>query len=228
VDNNGNTPLAAAIESGENAMVDLFREHGANVPDSTTETLFNAAKEGELDQIKALVCTGVKINTKGYNDKTLLHSSIRSDNLQLVDWLINHGLDVNARDKGGCTPLHFVASPSGTDRTDIAESLLSHGADINAKDGEGETVLHEAATYHNQLLMKSLLSHGADINTRNIWDITPLHRYVSNNDPEFVEFLVKHGADVNAKDNDGRTALSIAMEYGHSEIVKLLKEHGAT
>jgi ankyrin repeat protein len=59
----------------------------------------------------------------------------------VAELLLAHKADVNAKSKGGFTPLHFAASEG---HQDVAEVLLAHKADVNTKDDSGWTPLHYA------------------------------------------------------------------------------------
>ncbi|EAX96438.1 ankyrin repeat protein, putative [Trichomonas vaginalis G3] len=48
----------------------------------------------------------------------------------LVEYLISNGLDINAKDEVGQTPLHFAADHNCKEITEI---FISNGADINSK-----------------------------------------------------------------------------------------------
>jgi S1-C subfamily serine protease len=52
--------------------------------------------------------------------------------------LLDSGVDVNARDRGGRTALHLAARQG---QADVARYLLSRGADLNARDAVGRTPL---------------------------------------------------------------------------------------
>jgi len=69
--------------------------------------------------------------------------------------LLADGADVNARDKTGCTPLHWAAE---WDHEEVAGVLLDDGADVDAQDGDGRTPLPRAAS---EQMRKLLRRHGA-------------------------------------------------------------------
>jgi len=54
-----------------------------------------------------------------------LHWAVRSGNISIVNLLITKGVDVNAKDKRGRTPLQ-LAEQNGY--TEIVELLRKHGA----------------------------------------------------------------------------------------------------
>ena len=68
-----------------------------------------------------------------------LHEAAEHGRKPVVEWLLDHGAEVNAKDKNGDTPLHFAAFFG---HRDVAELLLANQAEINAKDSNGVTPLH--------------------------------------------------------------------------------------
>ena len=55
-------------------------------------------------------------------------------NIEVVKQHLAAGTDVNAKNDGGYTPLHYAAFNG---HKEIAELLIAKGADVNAKDGIG-------------------------------------------------------------------------------------------
>lgn len=60
----------------------------------------------------------------------------------VVEYLLQCGANVLARDDGGLIPLHNACSFG---HADVVLLLLEHGADANARDNWNYTPLHEAA-----------------------------------------------------------------------------------
>ena len=60
----------------------------------------------------------------------------------VVEYLLQNGADVQARDDGGLIPLHNACSFG---HAEVVNLLLQHGADPNARDNWNYTPLHEAA-----------------------------------------------------------------------------------
>jgi ankyrin repeat protein len=60
----------------------------------------------------------------------------------VVGLLLEYGVDVDARDGKGGTPLHHAAEE---EHTKVARLLLEYGADVNARNNTGSTPLHSAA-----------------------------------------------------------------------------------
>lgn len=114
-----------------------------------------------------------------YEDKydNILHymiSAFEKEHLRIADFkaLIESGVDVNARDKEGQSPLHYTTLyPNFA----LAKILISHDADIHAEDKMGNTVLWRAVKNYRgekELLdiILLLLEKGADINKKNNYD----------------------------------------------------------
>lgn len=78
--------------------------------------------------------------------------------VECVRVLAAAGAGVNARDKGGNTPLHE------TFLTDVEEELLKLGADVNARNNDGETPIF---TTVDDDAMALFIQHGADLTIRN-------------------------------------------------------------
>ncbi|EAY09395.1 ankyrin repeat protein, putative [Trichomonas vaginalis G3] len=105
---------------------------------------------------------GSDINAKsitlGYS---ALHSTSKYNCIEESKLLISYGININAKDNQGKTPL-IVASKSNHE--EMVALLVSYGADVNEKDNTGQTALHYAAAIDNDKAIDILLSHDADIN----------------------------------------------------------------
>ncbi|KAF3848863.1 hypothetical protein F7725_015360 [Dissostichus mawsoni] len=150
----GNTPLDL-VKDGDTDIQDLLRGDAA---------LLDAAKKGCLARVQKL-CSPDNINcrdTQGRNS-TPLHLA--------AEYLLEHGADVNAQDKGGLIPLHNAASYG---HVDIAALLIKFNTCVNATDKWAFTPLHEAAQKGRTQLCALLLAHGADPTMKNQEVQTPL------------------------------------------------------
>ncbi|XP_035759950.1 poly [ADP-ribose] polymerase tankyrase-1-like, partial [Neolamprologus brichardi] len=127
--------------------------------------LLDAAKKGCLARVQKL-CSPENINcrdTQGRNS-TPLHLAAGYNNLEVAEYLLEHGADVNAQDKGGLIPLHNAASYG---HVDIAALLIKYNTCVNATDKWAFTPLHEAAQKGRTQLCALLLAHGADPTMKN-------------------------------------------------------------
>jgi len=81
--------------------------------------------------------------------------------LELMDWLITQGADINARDEYERTPLHYHAQVNNVEKVAL---LLERGADIEAQDKYKNTPLHFAE--YNAEVAQLFIEKGADIKAK--------------------------------------------------------------
>eukprot|EP00055_Hartaetosiga_balthica_P002827 m.5416 g.5416 ORF g.5416 m.5416 type:complete len:423 (-) comp2401_c0_seq1:893-2161(-) len=170
-------------------------------------------------------------NVHAIHDKshgTALHDAVQFGNMGTAKYLVSLGIDINAQDVNGTTPLHIASQscfPS------ICEHLLEKGALPSLSDKCGRTPLHltdcdDVASF--------LVQYGCDIEARDVNGRTALNTFhhggegLSTIPHSFsVEFLIEHGADVNTKDNEHNTPLHYAALYGMRLNMKQLLKAGA-
>ena len=212
--------------------------------------LFNAIKNGKLDVVRILLRNNPNwITSKDQDGKTPIYHAAESDNVAIVQYLIECGADVNAKSDTERTPLHIAVCRRAED---IIKMLVEYGTDVNAKDSRGTTSLHWAmtrsiteGTAKDRIeIARFLISNGADVNARILGylftmadydqdnNITPLHLMMTEFDDDeaqhiqFLQFLVSHGADVNARTKYGNTPLDYAIFENKIEFVQFLLSHG--
>lgn len=84
------------------------------------------------------------------------------DVLELMNYLIQKGCDINRRDIDGNTAVFFAASEE-----DRLQFLINKGADINYLNNKGETALMQAARLNSLYKTETLLKTGADTKIKN-------------------------------------------------------------
>ncbi|XP_034993677.1 poly [ADP-ribose] polymerase tankyrase-2 isoform X3 [Zootoca vivipara] len=208
--------------------------------------LLEAAKAGDVDTVKKL-CTVQSVNCRDIEGRqsTPLHFAAGYNRVSVVEYLLQHGADVHAKDKGGLVPLHNACSYG---HYEVAELLVKHGAVVNVADLWKFTPLHEAAAKGKYEICKLLLQHGADPTKKNRDGNTPLD-LVKDGDTDIQDLLrgdaalldaAKKGClarvkklcspdNVNCRDTQGRhsTPLHLAAGYNNLEVAEYLLQHGA-
>ncbi|XP_053163606.1 poly [ADP-ribose] polymerase tankyrase-2 isoform X4 [Hemicordylus capensis] len=235
-----------ASQMGNESVQQLLQE---GVPLGNSEAdrqLLEAAKAGDVDTIRKL-CTVQSVNCRDIEGRqsTPLHFAAGYNRVSVVEYLLQHGADVHAKDKGGLVPLHNACSYG---HYEVAELLVKHGAVVNVADLWKFTPLHEAAAKGKYEICKLLLQHGADPTKKNRDGNTPLD-LVKDGDTDIQDLLrgdaalldaAKKGClarvkklcspdNVNCRDTQGRhsTPLHLAAGYNNLEVAEYLLQHGA-
>ena len=145
---------------------------------TNSTAIHEATEHGHLDILKFLIQSGVSVNhRKDHNGYTPLHSAIcsRKGNSQerIVQYLINHGANVNALDIENNSPLYtavhkIVSGVCGKENKwlqRIVQLLLDSGACISHAAVDGRTMLHLIARKNSrtsQLVLNMLLESKPD------------------------------------------------------------------
>ena len=126
--------------------------------------MIKAAKKGDTRIVKELLDNDVSlINARDSDHSTPLHCAVWKGHKDIVELLLKHGADVNAKNQNehwGDTPLHAAAHAN---QRDIAEILIAHKADVNAKNSSGRTPLAETEFHKAKQVAKLLGEHGATL-----------------------------------------------------------------
>ena len=132
--------------------VEFLLEHGVS-PDTTWRNAWSAiplallstTNDNAYEIIKLLLQYSADVSPDT-NMATPLHYASYNDNPQTINLLIDHGLDVNAQDKNGNTPLHCAKSFL-KENPRVIKTLLEHGADPNIRNKDGK--LYSEITWEN-------------------------------------------------------------------------------
>jgi cytohesin len=128
--------------------------------------------------------------------------AVRYDMINATRLLLDHGANLNARDRDGNTLLHIA-----TGRDNILEMLLDRGANADATGDRKRTPLHIAVDFSEAGSVNILLEHGANVNARDNMDITPLHFAARKKNVDISKLLLDRKANVEARDRHGNTPL---------------------
>ncbi len=97
--------------------------------------ILEAARDGDLDELKRLLKTDPSSVKSADGENGAIHSAASSDQVDAVSLLLDFGVDINAKDEDGMTPLHRAAD--GNLRT--ARLLIQRGANLRIRDKRGYT-----------------------------------------------------------------------------------------
>lgn len=122
-----------------------------------TELLINAAIDGNLAEVQALIAKGADVNAKDAKGRSALGAASASGHLKVVQALLAKGADVN-EENNGITAL-MLASFGG--RFEVVKALLAGGADVNMKSDKGSTALSVASNSGHTQIVQLLKRAGA-------------------------------------------------------------------
>lgn len=210
--------------------------------------LLDASKAGDLETVQRIVlATPHTVNCRDLDGRhsTPLHFAAGYNRVPVVEFLLEHGAEVHASDKGGLVPLHNACSYG---HYEVTELLVKHGANVNVADLWKFTPLHEAAAKGKYEIVKLLLKHGADPSKKNRDGAAPLD-LVREGDQDVADMLRGNAAlldaakkgclarvqrlvsteNINCRDAQGRnsTPLHLAAGYNNFEVAEYLLENGA-
>lgn len=234
------TPLVAAIKEMNSPdqfeIVKYLLEHGAktnSITDQCVSPLYLAAQRGDHCLVTMLLNHGANVN--GYDhfkQAPPLWAAVESDNVDMVQTLLDQGADPNAVSEIGTdvVPIFLSLCSRKESQTEaIMLSFLEKGANVNIRGPSGDTPLHFACSlgFHEELV-NLLIAYGAEVNAVNKSGLTPLHLSCRKTDSAVVKILVENGADINAhhlpqnmtplmlvcKDNFAFRLIPLLLSYG--------------
>ena len=184
-----------------------------------------ATPSGDSNYIKAIISEDPgRINQKDSYGDSLLHLAVREGNVEIINYLVSMGANINIQDLNDETPLHTAVNIGNLD---TVIQLVVNGADINIKDSIGNTPLHDAVENEQIQIAEYLISQQAAINTQNNEHQSPLFEAVASDKIEMSKLLIFRGANVNTKDEERKSPLHAAVINKNIEIVKYLTMKGA-
>lgn len=219
----GETPLISAIATGDDELVQLMSQRGANVEvrcaDQVTP-LMHAVNHGYLSILELLLSRGAQVDTTtaGW---TALHRAADMVNVPMVKSLLAKGADIEARSPRDFSPEKHSLTRQGSDLGEYDEADAS-GSDL------GWTALLRAATNGQEAMVRLLVERGAHTEARSPNHGTPLICAAEGNYEAIVEFLLKSGANVDAEDEFGWKPLHrVIVNRGGEGVAQMLLTHGA-
>jgi ankyrin repeat protein len=161
---NGISALDLAVKNNSAEIVQILLDNNANfnLTDTNGDNViyylvqsYNPQKKEVFDsKLKMLEGKGLKLNSQQKNGNTLYHMAVAKNNLSLMKFIDNLGIDINAKNNEGLTALHKAALVSQDDV--ILKHLLSKGAKKEIKTDFKETAYDIAS--ENEALKKNKVS----------------------------------------------------------------------
>ena len=187
-----------------------------------------------------------------YSEYSPLQLALVMNCLPSVQWLVEHGADLNAEEN----PSFLLAVRYGNQ--EFIDYVVEHGANVHAlnrvkvdafqaalygKKYENLQIIHDlghtvqkyggkafrnAITDRNYEVLDFFIHNGVDINYNKpdsvySFNPTPLCVAARYVDLKMCKYLVEHGADVTITEKDGMRPYSIAIEKGDMEMAEYFK-----
>ncbi len=206
---------------------------------SADPTLVTAAKDDDLQAVRAQLLKHVNVNEPARDGSTALLWAVYHGNVEMTRALLSAGSPVNAPNHYGITPL-LQASRAGD--AALIGMLVKAGADVGLRHPDGETPLMAAARTGHLDAVKLLIEGGANVNAADAYQQeTPLMWAAAEGHVDVVSTLLQAGADPNAKahvtglddrkhgdyPSGGFTALMFAARNGHGDVAAALMKAGS-
>jgi ankyrin repeat protein len=236
----GMTALMFAAQQKDPRSTALLLEAGADpnavAPEEGWSALVIAAALGNAEAAHVLLANKADpniVDNLGYT--ALIYAARQSPATALVEDLLDHGADPNARIAKDAPNLETrsginfygataLAMAAHTNNYGIIEALIKHGADPELATERGTTPLMLAAecAYQQNLArpaeeratalktIKLLVAHSAKVSAVGQFNVTALHCAAMHGLNEVIRFVVSKGASLDLEDAAGQTPLSIA------------------
>jgi hypothetical protein len=138
--------------------------------------------------VRALLGAGADSQYKYRGTTNLLFLAVQyGGNPSIIDPLVENGLDINAGNHLGQTPLHAAAFHG---KTEWIEPLMKRGATLDPRDSSGQTPLHHGVIQKKAEAVAVLLSKGADVNAKTNSGLTP---FDLASETDIKNLIVKRG-----------------------------------
>ena len=197
-----------------------------SAPPLAAQEVVMAARRGDVAAVRSLLEEDASlVRVTDDDQRTPLYFAAGGGSTEVVELLLSHGADVDARDYGNRTPLHAAAMQN---RQEVVRILVAAGADLEAKNDYGRTPLLLVARETGSTTMGALLLElGADVNVRDRYGETPLDLAAWRGFQGLVDLFLDSGARFAASGNQGRALTTFAAEKGLDRLFRLLADSGA-
>ncbi|MGB0356903.1 MAG: ankyrin repeat domain-containing protein [Cytophagales bacterium] len=231
VDDRKETPLHYAARYNRVEAVKCLLEVGADMyaGDRYGYTALDHSIFHNQEAVSDLLITAMDFTRESKFPIKSLHIAVFCESMDILNRLAaKKGIDVNAKDIFGDTPLHDAAFGNNIKAVDI---LVKNGADVNALNRRKSTPFLKACrSYHNGSIktMKKLKAYGADVNAQDVTGMSSMHYAIVRKQTEKIDWLLQYtDVDVNAQDNNGCTPTHCAVMHpsnNNSSLKKLISK----
>lgn len=220
-DDCGHNVAQFAVAGGLSVIVDACQEKKMDF----TGAACIAVEYHQFVVLEKLLNDGiVKIDESTPDYPSVVHSAAQFDNMRVLLYAMEEGVDVNITDTRGESPLHYAA------RCESINALLffvnAYDIDINLQDEKGRTPLHHAVKCRKMDAIRILLTNnGLDVNLCDSRGVSPVSLAAKKGFLDILVILVNNNAMLNTQTDMGMTPLHLAAMKNHCDVVETLLGH---
>ncbi|MBN1180971.1 MAG: ankyrin repeat domain-containing protein [Bacteroidales bacterium] len=217
------TALMLAAKTGNIATLNYLLDLGITLEaeNNMGETAVFYALEADNDKaFQFLVQQKANIKHIAKDKSTLLIKAAHEEQADVMEYLLNSGLPVNAKNNKGESAFQIVIS-AFFKNDKLIDLMIEKGADLETKDERGRTLLFMEAEDDHLEKVKSLHARGANVDTRDKKNNRPGVRSAS-----IARYLIDNGADINASDSRHDTYMCLALDLNDLELAQYLVNKG--
>jgi uncharacterized protein len=223
-----------------------------NNPDRSSQALFAAIKNGDLNSSQQLISQGLS-NNKNPSGQTALMLAVNSGNAELINILLQGKQDIAAKSLNGKTAIDIAAYNC---QPRILARLIENGAlvyekqttfqplilivqncsnwpefkayfkaaNFNVTDALGRTAAWYAAAKGDAPLLAWLADSGADLGVSDVEGFTPLHAAAAYKQAFALRYILSKSDNADKVSTRGTSPLMLAAAVGCNECVLPLIE----
>lgn len=232
-DTMGNGIFNYAAKKGNTEILDLLIKKGVDYKTKNKEggNAFIFASQGTrnsantLKTYKYLETLGIQPNISTDNGFTPLHAlAYRNTDLEIFNYFIEKGVDVNQPDQEGNTP--FINAAYRNDLQSVA-FLAEHVKDINVRNKKGTTPLMRALQRNTMEVVRFLLKRGADTSAKDAQGNTMVYyalQSFNGRNPkrcyQKLDVLKEKGVDMALPQGGGQTLWHLAVKENNMSLLQ--------
>ncbi|XP_050394901.1 putative ankyrin repeat protein RF_0381 [Patella vulgata] len=219
--------MAGTLETVRYLTDQGLNVNAKNINGQTCILKCGASHTQAIEKIELLRSNGGNIYDKDNERDGMLHMACADGTLDTVRYLVDLGLDINAKGFNGRTCL-LHCGQSEIQPIDKIEFLRLKGSNINDTDNYSDGILHLACAFGKLDTVRHLVGLGLDINARGFKSrrcvLQCSQSYIHAT--EKIEFLRSKGAIINDRDDQNNGMLHLACACGTLGTVKHLVDLG--
>ncbi|MEO0895317.1 MAG: ankyrin repeat domain-containing protein [Bacteroidota bacterium] len=155
------------------------------------QSMYRTACQGNLSRLDSML-QHASINDKDQRDRSLIHWAVACEQEEIFHYLVKKGIDINAIDDQGKTPMHMAVRFEDEKYLDLLYQLQPNK---NWLSTFGPSLLQDAVLKRNKDFIEKLIGYGININDTNARGSTALEIAQKIHATEISNVLLSLGAD---------------------------------